>query len=201
LNQFFSEQIQKTCLPSRMNLRWLGLALVVALLVIAACLVYNTQRYSVQGVDPHGVVAYISYGTDAENHVKGVYTGLQWQCVEYARRWLILVKGVTFESVDNAANMWPIKYATSITDGSTYDFVNVSVASATKPPPVGALLIYRKTDEFPHGHVAVVVEEGDDQTVGIAEQNQDDAVWKGPYSRRINVFEEKDLVGWKILQK
>jgi len=184
----------------RTSLVWLGLALIVALIVLMIVLAYSSQ-HKVQGVDPHGVVAYISYGTDAENYVKGVYTGLQWQCVEYARRWLITVKGVTFEAVDNAANMWPIKYATSITDGMKYDFVNVSVSSASHPPPVGALLIYRKTDEFPHGHVAVVVEEGDDQTVGIAEQNQDDAVWKGPYSRRINVFQEKDLIGWKILQK
>lgn len=46
-----------------------------------------------------------------------VYSGVKWQCVEYARRYLIMVYGVTFESVDNAFNIW--ENVTNVTDLAT----------------------------------------------------------------------------------
>lgn len=137
---------------------------------------------------------------EKEHYLKGHFTGLQWQCVEYARRWMILIKGVTFPQVDNATNLWNINQATLLTDGTPYYFINI-VNDNLSHPPVGSLLIYRKSAKFPHGHVAVVVHVHSNNEVNIAEQNKSIEKWKGNHSRRINVNKEIDLIGWKILMK
>jgi glutathionylspermidine amidase/synthetase len=35
-----------------------------------------------------------------------IFTGMTWQCVEYARRWLFIRKGCVFDTVVGAADMW-----------------------------------------------------------------------------------------------
>ena len=39
-----------------------------------------------------------------------IYTGLKYQCVELARRYLILVKQITFEDVDFAYQIFTLKH-------------------------------------------------------------------------------------------
>jgi hypothetical protein len=43
------------------------------------------------------------------------YAGIEWQCVEFARRWLMREKGFTFPSVDVAADLWnKVKHLESV---------------------------------------------------------------------------------------
>lgn len=53
-----------------------------------------------------------NYITLPHNHK--IFTGLKWQCVEYARRYLINVLNVTFQDVNNAYEIFDIKTVSSI---------------------------------------------------------------------------------------
>jgi len=126
---------------------------------------------------------YYNRETDEENYVNGHFTGLKWQCVEYARRWLITVKGATFEKVNNATDIWSLQKATLL-DSTKVDFINAPI---TEIPPIGA---------FPKGHVAVVVKVHPNGEVDVAEQNYSNK-WQG--IRRVNVKKE-NVIGWKIIK-
>jgi hypothetical protein len=119
---------------------------------------------------------------------------MQWQCVEFSRRWLILAHGITFPSVD---------FAFQIMDIPTFqdlDGYNVSISksrngnSPTKPS-VGDLVIWSiDVDvEAGTGHVAVVTDI-DDKGIFVGEANWDFYPWSGgSWSRKLPVT--KDAVG------
>lgn len=44
-------------------------------------------------------------GGEHEDGMSHEYTGFKWQCVEYARRWLLVNYGITFDSVNYAYNI------------------------------------------------------------------------------------------------
>ena len=144
----------------------------------------------IQGIDHYGVVAYFNKGLHKgdKNYVNGQYTGLKWECVEYARRWFIQVRGITFEDVATAEDLWKLKTAKAKS--------KIAFTNGKGIPPVGALLIYRKTNKAPYGHVAVVVKVNR-VTVDIAEQNYSLKKWKG-YSRRVHMT-DPDIIGWKMV--
>jgi hypothetical protein len=50
------------------------------------------------------------------NYYNNIYTGLKYECVEFVRRWLIIVHNITFESVDHARNIYELNNFYSITD-------------------------------------------------------------------------------------
>jgi len=156
----------------------------------------------IQGTDPNGIVAYINQeGLEKPHYINGHFTGLQWQCVEYARRWLIVMKNVTFKSVYSADDIWNLKYVHSITTNDKYKFINHPIWSkkGNNKPPIGSLLIYKKTKDYPYGHVAVVVGHAKKSFVYVAEQNESILKWTNSYSRKININTEKNLYGWKII--
>ena len=151
---------------------------------------------NVQGIDHYGVVAYVNKGPHKgeKNYVKGQYTGLKWECVEYARRWFIQMRGITFEDVATAEDLWKLKTAQKKSE--ILAFTNGKSENGKRMPPVGALLIYRKTNKDPYGHVAVVVNVNR-VTVDVAEQNYSLKKWKG-YSRRVHMS-EPNIIGWKFI--
>ena len=51
------------------------------------------------------------------NQIEGTYTGIKWQCVEFARRWLIQNRGMTFGDVDVAADIWALWARSDFLDG------------------------------------------------------------------------------------
>ena len=177
--------------------------IILIILILFTCIYINKindiqgtdlQGTDLQGIDHYGVIAYINYKTDEKNYVNGQFTGLKWQCVEYARRWLIQVKGIIIEDVETAEDLWKLKTVTSI-NGKTYKFMNVTNGI----PPVGSLLIYKKTNKYPFGHVAVIVDVHENGEIDIAEQNYSLEKWKG-YSRRITM-KDSDILGWKIIKE
>lgn len=165
---------------------------ILIILILFICIYINkiNEINEIQGIDPYGVVAYINEESDKKNYIDGHFTGLQWQCIEYARRWLLQMKGITFGNVDNAEDLWKLTYI-----NETYEFTNVIYGI----PPIGALLIYKKTKKNPFGHVAVVVNVHQNGEVDLAEQNFSKKKWKGSYSRRINI-KDPDIIGWKIIK-
>lgn len=124
-----------------------------------------------------------------------IYTGMKWQCVEYARRFLIETRNVTFGDVDGAADMW--------TSGDVVVFSHVISAenSSLVPshrrshgthgrPKAGDLIIWDRQHGMPYGHVAVVVAgpaqphgSPNDSVVYVAEQNFASHRWGKNFSR------------------
>jgi hypothetical protein len=96
--------------------------------------------------------------------VKYFNTGIKWQCVEYARRYLQTTRGITFTNVKGAFEIPHAKFTTL--DGTS--------VKKTNDLKVGSLVIWPKKykKNSPYGHVAIVSKI---KTNGIyvAEQNYD----------------------------
>lgn len=106
----------------------------------------------------------------------GLYYGFCYQCVEFSRRWLIHVHGITYGDVGMAYEIFSIPYATRVRNGSKVRWNNISNGSTTRPVP-GSVLIWDEGGEFRHtGHVAIITDVSDTY-VRIAEQNVDDTYW------------------------
>jgi CHAP domain len=125
-----------------------------------------------------------------------VFTGITWQCVEYARRWWVLERGISFGSIDTADEIYSLKEAKRIKDGAKINLKQESNASVFAPE-VGSLLIYKKLPSNPnlqYGHVAVVVGVNLNKGyIDVAEENYNNKPWVAPkeYARRL-VVELKD---------
>jgi len=141
------------------------------------------------------------------SEVNGTYAGIQWQCVEYARRWLIVARGLTFPSIDFAADLWDkVDHFVKVGPGSPVPARNIENGSLNTPPAVGDLLVYAR--EFKGtGHLAVVVAiDRAGKTVRVGEENFANLPWeKKDFSREIPfVLREGKvwlldpyLLGWK----
>lgn len=110
----------------------------------------------------------------------GLYYGYRFQCVEFARRWLIHAKGLTFENVRMAYQIFPISHAKPVPGGSpiAVPWRNVpNGSSESDRPRDGSILIWNQGGYYKKtGHVAVVTYVSD-SLVRIAEQNIDDRYW------------------------
>ncbi len=144
------------------------------------------------------------------NEAAGTYTGIKWQCVEFARRWLLLNLGMVYGDVDVAADIWDkIEHFTRVSDQQTFATKNFVNGSA-ELPAVGDLLIYARV-YFGTGHVAVVTAvDAEAGRVQVAEQNLLNKEWDGKaYAREIEFIRHKDgvwllepyLIGWKRVVK
>ena len=83
------------------------------------------------------------------NYYNGIYTGIKWQCVEFARRYLIITHGITFSDVTSAFQIPDAKFTTL--DGKQ----NIDVRNDLQ---VGSLIVWPKKymTNSVDGHVAVV---------------------------------------------
>lgn len=138
------------------------------------------------------------------NQIEGTYTGIKWQCVEFARRWLIQNRGMTFGDVDVAADIWALNALTRLSDQSPVPLKTYE-NGATQRPRRGDLLIYAR-EYLGTGHAAIVLSvDWRRGLVRVAEQNYKNIKWRGHYARTIQ-FIGKDgrywlldayLLGWK----
>jgi glutathionylspermidine amidase/synthetase len=126
-----------------------------------------------------------SYISDDSNYLYGVYMGIKWQCVEYARRWLFIRKGCVFDSVVGAADIWTqISQVQRVVDKQCFSLKKYPNGSPN-PPLNESLLIYNRSGtDFPFGHVAVIVAVLPG-FIRVAEQNYYPYYWSGNYSRQI----------------
>ena len=134
---------------------------------------------------------------------ENIYTGVKWQCVEYSRRWLILVLGINFESVGCAYEIFPLKHCICLRTNTNKEFITFENGNSS-PPKKCDLLIWKKAKPTPYGHVAVItgIKNTDDSNIGyveICEQNHEHGCfWKADdYSRRLTLI--KDNLGYTVL--
>jgi|LakMenEpi03Aug12_release.lakeMendotaPanAssembly.Ray.scaffolds.fasta_scaffold132659_2 hypothetical protein len=160
-----------------------------------------------------------SFKSDLNNFInyknENVFSGMQWQCVEYARRYLITKLGVTFSSVNGAEDVFALKTVESIQDGKKYKFKtyknNFDCQRRNNMPKVNDVIIWaRNKNDTPYGHIAVILKvEGDN--IYIGEQNWSNDAWtRSPphsYSRILTLKTNNNrcsiidgnykILGWK----
>lgn len=172
-----------------------------------------TPHGEVLGRSPAGVVAFSNCNPECVlpegNTIDGTYTGYKWQCVEYARRWLLLNRGAVFGDVDIAADIWTeIDRLTRVSDQAAVPLV-AHLNGSEQPPLVGDLLIYAKAF-YDTGHVAVVLDvDPTRKLIMVGEQNYDNQPWAGRHARRIGYIEKDGrvwvldpyIIGWKQIAK
>ena len=133
-------------------------------------------------------------------------SGMKWQCVEYARRWLIENQDIFFDDVEYATNIWSLTHGIHLSNQkqqlTVKQFPN---GSALKKPDIGDLLIYNTSYAPITGHVSVIVEVGE-STIKIAEQNYSNNKWTEPhYSQELDIITEKknenDAISYRINNK
>ena len=113
-------------------------------------------------------------GNDSLNMVS-VYSGIKYQCVEFARRWLIVSLGISFGSIDYAFEIFSISKGIALEGG---DAQVLAINNKNKNwPKVGDLLIWNRGYYGTiTGHVAVVLHV-EKNRLAIGEQNFNDVVW------------------------
>jgi hypothetical protein len=178
----------------------------------------GSKSWSIDNKLPHGTLLGLTsegvaaYSNDSANslalepcRVGNIVTGLPWQCVEFARRWLLQTHDLIFADVPIAANMWNnVDYLTQVSDNKIVPLDSHPNGSHSKPVN-GDLVIYSEAF-LGTGHVAVVVgHDSDAGVIHVAEQNYSDRPWQGDYCRKIPLLEidghwwllEPFLSGWK----
>ncbi|CAF1281098.1 unnamed protein product [Rotaria magnacalcarata] len=164
----------------------------------------------VQGIASSNVHAYSNGDDDffsVERHyLHGIFMGFKWQCVEFARRWLLMRKSCIFPPVPHAADMWnDLKYVERVTDGKRF-LLKLYPNGSPHIPKRDSLLIYARNAEaeFTFGHVAVIC----DVVPGfirIAEQNYIYHSWSDDFSREVSLVikddcyfikDDDELCGW-----
>ena len=164
---------------------------------------------AVLGVSSQEVKAYSNCQSQCVNAessmVDGVYTGIKWQCVEYARRWLLIHKSAVYGDVETAADIWhEVDHLTHVNTNKKIpleSYVNGSKHS----PKVGDLLIYARVF-YNTGHVAVITNiDFEKGVIEVGEQNYSNDLWPADYARTIQFIQNGEnfwlldgyLIGWK----
>ena len=173
------------------------------------CQTNCVSSYGIElGASPAGIKSYSNCNSSCvifeSNHYKGTYTGIKWQCVEYARRWLLHQHGVVYGDVEIAADIWQLDQLINPTTGEFHKFHSFVNGSNTKPS-IGDLLIYGK-EYLGTGHVAVIVHVDEKNgMLHLAEQNYANDKWNNSYARQVSFLSKNDqfwildghLIGWK----
>lgn len=157
--------------------------------------------------ESNGVVAYSSRNKEANKctelettYYNGMYSGLKWQCVEFARRYLMTLYNITFDQIDYAYQIFNLDHFVSTLDGKKIR-INKTINDGKSLPKKGALIIWNR-HITPHntGHVAVVIGRTNNY-VYIAEQNWENNSWNNKnYSRKLDINDPK-IIGWVEIAK
>ena len=153
-----------------------------------------------------------NFDNEVVKNDRNVFSGMQWQCVEYARRYLITKLGYKFAGVVGAEDIFKLREVESI-DGyikrSFKSFKNGEIScSINNLPKVHDLIIWsRFKPDIPYGHVAAVLKV-DGDNIYIGEQNWSNNIWEHPtYSRILKLNRANNnclledgnypILGWK----
>ncbi|CAD8186005.1 unnamed protein product [Paramecium pentaurelia] len=153
---------------------------------------HNVKAYSNVGIhyDHQKWNSYKSILKKEESGLtKDVFLGVKYQCVEYARRFLVINFAAAFKEINCADEIYKLNYVDDLTTlNGTLQFQTFP-NKGNQPPKEGDLIIYPKTSKQPYGHVAVIVEVGMGY-VCVAEQNYEDSGWiKKNYARKLKMNE------------
>lgn len=134
-------------------------------------------------------VYYTTNKHSKDNYWNYTYTGTKYQCVELARRYLIINRSITFCSVPNAHNIFDLEHFYTIPNYKPTRIQKQLNGSHTAPQ-IGDLIIWKPHGIFKNtGHVAIVVDIRESY-IDIVEQNVENKKWpRGQnYSRRIPTY-------------
>ena len=124
-------------------------------------------------------------------------TGIKFQCVEFARRCLLIYHDMLFDNVDNAIDIWNLNTITRITDNKRFSFVSV-VNDGHTLPEIGSLLIYRSTPILKTGHVAIVIRIEQD-LIYFADRNNNNSINKTVRILPNRKLDDPAIIGWKTI--
>jgi len=149
----------------------------------------------------NNVISYANNNSNKNNYINNIYTGLKWQCVEFARRYLIINYNITFDSIDNAYNIFDLPYFISLKNNMMIK-INKYVNGSKTPPMKDSLLIWNRYYKNT-GHVAIITNI-DNDIITIAEQNYNNNSWNGNnYSRKLKIvfnngyyIMNNNILGW-----
>lgn len=177
----------------------------------------HTQREVVpfnhiQGVASTNVCAYSNGDDDffsVERHYfHGIFLGFKWECIEFARRWLLMRKSCLFPNIRHASDIWTqLKTLERVTDGKQFSVINYPNGSTKKPKRDG-FLVYHPSQSLPFGHVAIICDVVPGY-IRIAEQNYEYYNWSDNYSRQIPLVcrddryfieDEDEVYGWMEIE-
>lgn len=134
----------------------------------------------------------ISTFTGEENIIDQTFTGLKYLSLEYLRRWL-LGKKVWFHSVRTAAQVWEIQYFNYKPDDHPIN-VRKNPNGNIKCPKKDAILVWNYSEELFMGHVGIITEVNENEGwVRIAEQNYENQLWDGDFSRELPLVMENEM--------
>jgi len=150
------------------------------------------------GSSPNGVSVYSNRNASRKNkqhYINGIYYGVVWQCVEFARRYWIHTFGLTFPSITNAYELMNLTSCISVDTRKKHKII-LCKQGGYYPPLVHALIIWGKTTKYKTGHVAVITKITPN-TIYITQQNKSKVHRILPY-RYDNGFiiEDTYLLGW-----
>ncbi|KEG12833.1 putative trypanothione synthetase [Trypanosoma grayi] len=126
------------------------------------------------GYAPGQIAAYSngshSTFTNKRHYEQHYFMGYKWQCVEFARRWLLHRKGLVLPQYDFAAHFVYLRKVHDIHTGTAVPCQFVP-QGAEEPPQADSLIVYPGTSENIVGHVGVITHVASD-SVGVADQNR-----------------------------
>ena len=164
--------------------------IIIILILFLIIRLYPSNDNTICGITHNNIIGYCNNNSLSKNYINNIYTGQKWQCIEFIRRYFIIIHNLTFQSVHNAYDMINIKYMTHINTYTKYYCTFYTKNSST--PKKNDILLFRYGSD---GHVAIVINIINN-TLQIAEQNWDSLKWKGTnYSRDINI-DDTSIIGW-----
>jgi trypanothione synthetase/amidase len=166
----------------------------------------------IQGVASTNVCAYSNGDDDffsVERHYyHGIFLGFKWQCIEFARRWLLMRKSCVFPNISHAADIWQeMSTLERVTDGKQFPLIS-HVNGSSQKPKRDCLLVYPRSQALPFGHVAIICDIIPGY-IRIAEQNYEYYNWSDNYSRQIPLIwknngyyieDQHDVYGWMEME-
>jgi glutathionylspermidine amidase/synthetase len=158
------------------------------------------HNYKIIGIT-HNVVVFSNKNINKQklNYLNGVFTGIRWQCVEFARRYLIINYGITFKEIPNAHEIFTLTNFHNMLTNKLYP-ITKHFNGCKILPKVGSLLIWNASvDENATGHVAIITKINLPNYIEVCEQN-----WhidklnrqiKTMYKNGFYIL-DKHLIGW-----
>jgi hypothetical protein len=150
------------------------------------------------GASPNGVFVYSNRYAPRKDkyHIdNGIYYGVAWQCVEFARRYWIQIFKCTFPSVSNAYDLMKLTHATSIKTNKKHNII-VCMNGGNHSPHIGSLLIWSQSKHNKTGHVAVITQKTK-KHIYITQQNETEVHRMIPYSSSDGYsIHDPYILGW-----
>lgn len=174
------------------------------LIGLAGYAIFKSARGEDQpiGRDAQGTEIYYAESSEKSkpNYVNRVFTGQKYECVEYARRWLVRNKEVYFDPINRAIDILDLTHARSVKKyNQLYPIVKVK-----KNPQIGDLIVFEPSESNGgYGHVAVITRVLQDK-VQLSEQNYVERM-TSDYTREIplvdGVLQDQSIAGIVRVQK